>query len=192
MCVCVCVCVWRARFLILILLPRPFLPDSERNFNAAVLNGRGSGVDLRKNNGLSEGVQRVVRYVGQCGFTWWSSSCHPRARAPTFRHVHVHTHTHTHHPTFAAGVRGLRTGCEWWWVASRQTTSGSYPSCARKGAIGLWRPPKFSSAFTTRLAAPFTSPSCDFGPLLAEPSRLLAHKNRTPGNVCKYRESSHM
>ena len=26
--------------------------------NAAVLNGRGGGVDLRKNNGLSEGVQR--------------------------------------------------------------------------------------------------------------------------------------
>mmetsp|Transcript_4142 Transcript_4142/g.6424 ORF Transcript_4142/g.6424 Transcript_4142/m.6424 type:complete len:273 (-) Transcript_4142:116-934(-) len=33
---------------------------AQRNFNAAVLNGRGGGVDIRNNNGLSDGVQRNV------------------------------------------------------------------------------------------------------------------------------------
>ncbi len=34
--------------------------DSQRSFNAGVLNGRGHGVDLRKMNGLSPEVQNVV------------------------------------------------------------------------------------------------------------------------------------
>lgn len=39
-------------------------PDSQFNFNASVLNGRGGGADLRTQNGLSEEVQRNVCSCG--------------------------------------------------------------------------------------------------------------------------------
>lgn len=39
-------------------------PDSQFNFNAGVLNGRGGGADLRTMNGLSEEVQRNVASCG--------------------------------------------------------------------------------------------------------------------------------
>merc|ERR1712194_59017 len=39
-------------------------PDSEHNFNAGILNGRGGGADLRTMNGLSDEVQNNVACCG--------------------------------------------------------------------------------------------------------------------------------
>jgi len=49
-------------------------PDSEHNFNAGILNGRGGGADLRTMNGLSDEVQSNV---ASCGLfpRWISMVC---------------------------------------------------------------------------------------------------------------------
>lgn len=58
-------------------------PDSEFNFNAGVLNGRGGGADLRTMNGLDEEVQKNVlscglfpRWIEMCCHKVEHSDCH--------------------------------------------------------------------------------------------------------------------
>lgn len=48
-------------------------PESQANFNACILNGRGGGADLRVDNGLTEQVQKNV---ASCGlFPRWLEMC---------------------------------------------------------------------------------------------------------------------
>jgi hypothetical protein len=76
--------------------------QSQRNFNACVLNGRAKGIDLRKNNGLCHDIQRVV---SRCtAFKTWINMCIKKIETDNLRVVSINCSKGRHRSVAAAEI----------------------------------------------------------------------------------------
>jgi len=77
-------------------------PKADRNFNAAVLNGRGGGVDLRHNNGTSEVVQARISRCSK--FPEWISMVVGKIEQEDYKVVSVNCTKGRHRSVAAAEI----------------------------------------------------------------------------------------
>lgn len=76
--------------------------QSQKNFNASVLNGRAKGIDLRTTNGLSLDIQRVV---SRCtAFKTWINMCVGKIEADNLHTISINCSKGRHRSVAAAEI----------------------------------------------------------------------------------------